>query len=222
MVPLSIVGDVLRHWVLFTVGVLSVVAASSLLGWLMTRLQMLPGTTALWGTSPGAASVMTIMAEHYGADIRLVALMQYLRVVMVAAVAALVAQAVRRQLLPCAPHAIVWFPPGRLAAARRDAGARHPGTADRALAAHSRRRLPGAAGAGIVLTHFGLMTIELPTWLLAASYALVGWNVGLRFTRPLLIHAARALPRILGCTLRADRAVRRRRGDRGLWPASIR
>ena len=55
--------------------------------------------------------------------------------------------------------------------------------------------------AGIVLTHFGLMSIELPTWLLAASYAFIGWNVGLRFTRPLLIHAARALPRILACIL---------------------
>jgi membrane AbrB-like protein len=47
----------------------------------------------------------------------------------------------------------------------------------------------------------GWMSIELPTWLLAASYALVGWNVGLRFTRPLLIHAARALPRVLACIL---------------------
>ncbi len=54
---------------------------------------------------------------------------------------------------------------------------------------------------GIVLTHLGWIVIELPTWLLAASYALVGWNVGLRFTRPLLIHAARALPRIVGSTL---------------------
>jgi uncharacterized protein len=54
---------------------------------------------------------------------------------------------------------------------------------------------------GIVLTHFGLMTIELPEWLLAGSYALVGWNIGLRFTRPLLIHAARALPRVLGGAL---------------------
>ena len=60
MVPLSIVGDVLQHWFLFSVGVLAVVAISSLLGWLMTRWQVLPGTTALWGTSPGAASVMTI------------------------------------------------------------------------------------------------------------------------------------------------------------------
>jgi uncharacterized protein len=45
------------------------------------------------------------------------------------------------------------------------------------------------------------MTIELPTWLLAASYAFVGWNIGLRFTRPLLMHAARALPLIVACTL---------------------
>ena len=42
-----------------------------------------------------------------------------------------------------------------------------------------------------MLTHFGLMTIELPPWLLAASYAFIGWNIGLRFTRTLLIYAAR-------------------------------
>ena len=45
------------------------------------------------------------------------------------------------------------------------------------------------------------MTIELPTWLLAGSYALVGWNIGLRFTRSLFGHAARALPKIIACTL---------------------
>jgi len=54
---------------------------------------------------------------------------------------------------------------------------------------------------GAVLNHFGWITIVLPPWLLAACYALVGWNVGLRFTRPLLIHAARALPQIIGTTL---------------------
>jgi membrane AbrB-like protein len=200
MVPLSIVDDVLRHWVLFTLGVVLVVAASSLLGWLMTRLQMLPGTTALWGTSAGAASVMTIMAEHYGADMRLVAFMQYLRVVLVAAIAALIAR-----LFGVAPvdtvQEIVWFPPV----------AWLPLAETLALAIIGpiiARRLRIPAGAflvplvlGIVLTHFGLMTIELPTWLLAASYAFVGWNVGLRFTRPLLIHALRTLPVIFGATL---------------------
>lgn len=200
MVPLSIVGDILGHWVLFSFGVVSVLAASCGLGWLMTRLQMLPGTTALWGISPGAASVMTFMAESYGADIRLVALMQYLRVFLVAGIAALVARMFGVSSTYGAA-AIVWFPdvhwlPLGETLALAIAG---PMIA---------RGLNIPAGAflvpmvvGIGLTHFGFMTIELPTWLLAGSYALVGWNVGLRFTRPLLVHAALALPRILVCTL---------------------
>ncbi len=200
MVPLSIVGDILGHWVLFSFGVVSVLLASCGLGWLMTRLQMLPGTTALWGISPGAASVMTFMAEAYGADIRLVALMQYLRVFLVAGIAALVAR-----LFGVASSygaaAIVWFPEVHWPAFAET-------LALAVLGPLLARRLAIPAGAfllpmvlGIVLAHVGWMTIELPTWLLAASYALVGWNVGLRFTRPLLAHAARALPRILLCTL---------------------
>src|SRR5262249_48008490 len=53
--------------------------------------------------------------------------------------------------------------------------------------------------AGIVLSHLGWLKIALPTWLLAASYAMIGWNVGLRFSKPLLIHAARSLPRVMLC-----------------------
>jgi membrane AbrB-like protein len=199
MVPLSIVDDVLRHWVLFTAGVVLVVAASSLLGWLMTRWQMMPGTTALWGTSAGAASVMTIMAEHYGADPRLVAFMQYLRVVLVAAIAALVARLFG--VAPAHAQAIVWFPPVAWLPLAETLALAIVGPA-----IAQRLRIPAGAFLvplvlGIVLTHFGLVRIELPTWLLAASYAFIGWNVGLRFTRPLLIHALKALPVIFGATL---------------------
>src|SRR5262252_8168126 len=199
MVPLSIVGDVLGHWFLFSVGVFAVVAISSLLGWLMTRWQVLPGTTALWGTSPGAASVMTIMAESYGADIRLVAVMQYLRVVLVAAIAAVVAKLFGVSTSAAAPP--VWFPPiAWLPFLETLALAVGGPLVARAL------RIPAGAFLvpmvlGIVLTHFGLMAIELPTWLLAACYALVGWNIGLRFTRGLLIHVLRALPLMVICTL---------------------
>jgi uncharacterized protein len=200
MVPLSIVDDVLRHWVLFTLGVILVVAVSSFLGWSMTRLQLMPGTTALWGTSAGAASVMTIMAEHYGADPRLVAFMQYLRVVLVAVVAAIVARVFG--VAPVhAPNTIVWFPTvAWLPLAETLALAVIGPVIARWL------RIPAGAFLvplvlGIVLTHFGLIRIELPTWLLAASYAFVGWNVGLRFTRPLLIHALKMLPIIFGATL---------------------
>ena len=200
MVPVSIVGDILQHWPLFTVGVLAVVAASSLVGWVMGRMRLLPGTTALWGSSPGAASIMTIMAEDYGADVRLVAFMQYGRVVLVAVVAALVTHVFGVNTAQA--HAeVVWFPPVHWL----------PLGETLALAIFGpliARQLNIPAGAflvpmigGIVLTHLGLMAVELPPWLLAASYALVGWNVGLRFSRPLLIHAARQLPRVMACIL---------------------
>jgi membrane AbrB-like protein len=52
---------------------------------------------------------------------------------------------------------------------------------------------------GVLLTDLGWLVIETPPWLLAISYALVGWRVGLRFTRPLLVHAARVLPRMIVC-----------------------
>lgn len=201
MIPLSIVGDILDHWPLFTVGVLSVVAVSSLIGWLMTRLQWLPGTTALWGTSPGAASVMTIMAESYGADMRLVAFMQYLRIVLVAGVAALVARIFGVNPEHHAAPAMVWFPPVNWLGLGET-------LALAVVGPMIARRLNIPAGAflvpmmvGIVLTHFGLMAIELPPWLLAGCYAFIGWNIGLRFTPSLLIHAARLLPRILVCVL---------------------
>jgi membrane AbrB-like protein len=198
MVPLSILGDIAGHWVLFSVGVVAVIAVSSLVGWWMTRLEVLPGSTALWGVSPGAASVMTYMAEAYNADMRMVAFMQYLRVVLVAAVAALVARLFGVHSTHT-PDAIVWFPevawlPLGETLALAIAG---PWIA---------RWLKIPAGAflvplvlGILVSHVGLVRLELPTWLLAASYALVGWNVGLRFTRALLVHVLRQLPGILAC-----------------------
>jgi membrane AbrB-like protein len=201
MVPLSILGDIGRHWELFSVGVLAVVAVSAFIGWMMTRLQLLPGTTALWGTSPGAASVMTIMSESYGADMRLVAFMQYLRIVLVAGIAALVARLFGVNPQHHAAAEMVWFPPvDWLALAETLALA--------VLGPQLARRLNMPAGAflvpmlgGILLSHFGLMRIELPPWLLAACYTVVGWNVGLRFTRGLLLHALRLLPQILACVL---------------------
>ncbi len=50
---------------------------------------------------------------------------------------------------------------------------------------------------GTVLQDVGLLRIELPPLLLAAAYAVVGWGVGLRFDRPTVRHAMRALPAVL-------------------------
>ena len=87
MLTPSILGSLRTQWPLLLLVVFSTIAAASFLGWLLGRLRILPGTTAIWGLSPGAASVMMVMAEAYGADARLVAFMQYLRVVVVVTVA---------------------------------------------------------------------------------------------------------------------------------------
>ena len=53
--------------------VLLVIVASEPLGWLHGRWRVLPGATAVWGSTPGAATAMTLMSEDYGADAQLVA-----------------------------------------------------------------------------------------------------------------------------------------------------
>lgn len=200
MLPISLVSEVTAHWPLFLVGVVSVIGFSGLLGWLMTRMDILPGTTALWGMSPGAATAMTLMAEAYGADAQLVAFMQYLRVVIVLLVASMVTS-VWGVHLDHSALAVTWFPPLHWQALLQTLALAVLGPV---IAA--RLRIP-AGGlllpmfVGIVLVHLGWMTIELPPWLLLLAYALVGWRIGLRFTRPLLMHAAQAFPRMLACTV---------------------
>ncbi|MBO9124713.1 MULTISPECIES: AbrB family transcriptional regulator [unclassified Rhizobium] len=185
---------------LFLSMIFAVIAAAGLLGWLLTRWQVLPGTTAVWGSSPGAASAMVIMSEAYGADARLVAFMQYLRVVFVAVAASVVAR-----LWVAAdggePPPLVLFPPIDWPALAATVAL----TIVSAFCA-VRFRIPGGTiivplVVGSLLQGFGLLKIELPMWLLAISYALIGWSIGLRFTRGIIAHAARALPRVAASIL---------------------
>jgi hypothetical protein len=195
-IPPAIVGEILRNWPLFVAVVVALIAASSALGWLLTRWHVLPGTTAVWGSSPGAASAMMLMAASHGADIRLVAFMQYLRVLLVTFAATVVA---RLWTVP-APGPIaaaIWFPPVAWIPFVETLALIGFGTLCARL-----RRIPAAPlllplGVGIALQDAGLLTIELPPWLLAASYAVVGWSTGLGFNRAILRHAARALPRVV-------------------------
>lgn len=198
-IPPSILGEIAKDGPIFIGGIVSTIIASNALGYWLARRQVLPGTTAIWGSSPGAASVMTFMAEAYGADVRLVAVMQYLRVVLVAVSASIVA------LIFVAPggHAasVDWFPPV-------DGWSLVATLAVAAAGATLGRRLRLPAGPlllplalGIALQGFGVLHIELPPWLLAASYALIGWSIGLRFTRPIIAHAARALPILIASVM---------------------
>ena len=194
--PLSNLGEAVRDWPVFAIGVGSTVVVAAGLGWLLTRWRVLPGTTAIWGSSPGAASTMVVMAEAFGADVRLVAFMQYLRVMCVAGAASVVASVVMTHGGHSLPP-VIWFPPldpVGFAAALAIAGA---GSWIGKIA-----RVPAGALlvpliATSILTWTGVVTIQLPPWLLALSYALFGWSIGLKFTREIFLYAARATPRLL-------------------------
>ncbi|MEQ8297651.1 MAG: AbrB family transcriptional regulator [Nitratireductor sp.] len=192
----QVIAGFLERWPLFLGVVLATLVASGLLGAMVGRWGALPGTTAVWGSAPGAASAMVVMADAFGADARLVAFMQYLRVIFVSLSAALFAR-MFVDTSGVAPPPIDWFPalllpdfPATVAIALVGA------FGGRAL------RFPGGAllapillGAGYQLS--GLGTLQLPEWLLAASYAVIGWTIGLKFTRPILAHAGRALPQVV-------------------------
>lgn len=196
----STLREMVHDWPIFLMVIASVIFASNTLGWFLARWQVLPGTTAVWGSSPGAAAAMTLMAEAYGADIRLVAFMQYLRVVFVAVVASLVSRIWITGPAAAAPE-FIWFPPLDWIGFGQTLILILGGSW---LAV--RLRIPAGPMLvpmilGIILHNTGLMTIVLPPWMLAASYALIGWNIGSRFTRPILVHAARALPRVVASIL---------------------
>jgi membrane AbrB-like protein len=188
----------MARWPVFLFGVLAVIAASWILGHCASRLHFFPGSTAIWGISPGGATVMMILAEENGADAQLVAFMQYFRVLVVAALASILSHLLGASGAQ-AGGGEPWLVPGSLSGF---AAALALVAAGPVLMRHT--RLPAAALLFPILAGIGLgaagVRVELPRALLAAGYALVGWRIGLRFTRPLLLHVLRQLPKVALCT----------------------
>lgn len=190
--PHTIFQQILSDWPVFLGGTLSTLSAAAFLGWFLTRSKMLPGTTAIWGFSPGAATVMTLMSASYGADMRLVAFMQYLRVVCCAVIAACMARIL-----------------GTPAVAQSAAHVISPATILTGLGLVLTGSTIGLwlsipAGGLLLPMALGMIArlgfsihLEQPFLLRVVAYAVVGWAIGMRFTPDILLHAARVLPRLL-------------------------
>lgn len=174
------------------------VVAGALTGLALTRLRVLPGTSAAWGSSPGGAAAMVAMAEDYGADPRLVAFMQYVRVAAVVLSASLAAR-------------LLADVTGSGEASASDETWSWTGLAATVAVAAvgyglaSLLRLPsapliGPMLLGAVLHASGLLDIVLPGPVLDAAYAAIGWYVGLRFNRRTLDETLHALPGVLTAT----------------------
>jgi membrane AbrB-like protein len=205
-VPGSFLDSISAHWSALFLGVTAVTVLAYGLGWLLSRRKTLPLAAAIWGSAPGGASAMLILAEAQGADVRLVAFMQYLRVVCVSLAASLVAH--------------WWIPEGGAAAAQSAAAANvllPPPSSWLAVAASlavavggaylgTWLRIPAGAmlvpmGAYFLLRNFANVMLELHPVMLALAYAGIGWTIGTRFDRQVLALCLGSLPMIVASTL---------------------
>lgn len=194
----SILAEVMADWAMLLLVVSTTILAGAVVGWVLVRAKVLPGTTAAWGSSPGGASAMVALAAEYGADVRLVAFMQYMRVVIVVLTASAVTRLAVGPSVAAPAHALWSLPPALPFFAT---------LAIAAIGAFVGIRLKVPAGAmmvpmalGTVLQGGGWFEIQLPPWLLGMAYAGLGWYVGLGFNRSIFLYALRAVPALLLAT----------------------
>ncbi|KAB0550119.1 AbrB family transcriptional regulator [Pseudomonas argentinensis] len=188
----SVLLSIAASWHIMLIATLTTICLSALIGIGSVRIGNIPGSTAAWGTAPGAASAMVAMAEDYGADARVVATMQYVRVVCVVMAGALVSH---------------------LMGASTETGVA-------ATASEGMYSIDFILGVGVILTGLvagliipaggilaplfigsamqlsGLINITLPSEFMALGYGLIGCYIGLRFDRATLVYVVRRLPSI--------------------------
>ncbi|MFZ5937220.1 hypothetical protein BGP84_10460 [Pseudomonas putida] len=192
----AVLVSMAQSWHLMLVATFITVVLSALVGLGTVRFGGIPGSTAAWGTAPGAASAMVSMAEDNGADGRVVATMQYVRVVCVVMIGSLVSH-----LLGAAP--------GASTAAHAPAALEGPHLIDSLLSLGVvlvgitlGNRLPAGAlliplllGGALQLS--GLLNISLPEPLLAVAYGAIGCYIGLRFDRQTVRYVWKRLPTMI-------------------------
>ncbi|GAB3472604.1 AbrB family transcriptional regulator [Azotobacter salinestris] len=139
---LSVLLALAQSWHVMLVATALTLALSLLVSLGLVWFGGISGSTAAWGMAPGAASAMVAMAEEDGADGRVVATMQYVRV-----------GGVLRLGLP------EWLPPLAYGAIGCYIGLRF----DLATLSHVWRRLPAMIVGAVVL----IVLCALSAWLIA-------------------------------------------------------
>lgn len=193
----DIMQEALKEWPLFVVVIAVVMLLSWGLGLFLARLGVIPPDVAIWGSSPGAANAMVIMAKEFGSDERLVACMQYIRVLLVVIVASIVASIFTGSGSLITPLFAGWGTVPDFAALAETLA-----LIVASIAIGRVFKIPAGSMLvpmilGAFLHLMGWVKIELPAPLLVLSYALIGWQIGLGFDREILRSSLKAFPRII-------------------------
>jgi membrane AbrB-like protein len=201
----SVLPLVAGHWLPVTLVVGGTLFLSLGAGLLLSGLVRIDRKTAALGALPGAASGMLAMSDPLGADARLVALMQYTRVVVVVVTATLAGrlvagaspQTISAQGLQAAPGGVDLLVQGTL-----------PTYAVTVLVAvlgalaGTRLRLPAGALLGplilgVALAELGVVHLAWPPGVPQVAYLVLGLWVGLLFDGASVRRAGRLFPFVL-------------------------
>jgi membrane AbrB-like protein len=194
---LDALDPLVAYWPMMLLTIVLVLLVSIAAGVALGRFARVDAATASLGTVPGGASGMVAMAEELDADPRLVAFMQYARVVIVVVSIGVLARVA-----------------GHESQAALAVGVATPHTEMRAYIAApamallgvwlgKRFRLPsgaliGAILVGMVVGAAGWGPITFPPFALAAAYLLLGTRIGSRFDPAVLRRIRDLLPWVLG------------------------
>jgi uncharacterized protein len=190
----STVAAIATHWLIVLVVCVLALAASILSGLLLARVSHIDQSTASFGMIAGGASGVIAMSRDLGADERMVAVLQYIRVLVI-----VTGTPVAATIVFGATAA-----PNHPATAAVGGGVR--GAALCALLAFAGILLvratrvaslallgPIVGAASISLANTGLAPV-VPVWVQSAAFAAIGLQVGLRFTSESLGQARRLVP----------------------------
>jgi uncharacterized protein len=205
----SVLPLIAGHWLPVSLVVGGTLLLSLGAGLLLSGLVRIDRKTAALGALPGAASGMLAMSDPLGADARLVALMQYTRVVVVVVTATLVGrlasgtapQQNSGQGLQAAPEGVDLLVQGTV-----------PTYAVTVLVAvlgawaGTRLRLPAGALLGplilgVALAELGVVHLAWPPGVPQAAYLVLGLWVGLLFDGASVKRAGRLFPSVFASAL---------------------
>jgi uncharacterized protein len=201
----SVLPLISRHWLPVSLVVCGTLLLSLGAGLLLSTLVRIDRKTAALGALPGAASGMLAMSDPLGADARLVALMQYTRVVVVVVTATLVGrlmtgaapQPASGQGLQAAPEGVDLLVQGTVQTYTVTVLVAVLGAW-----AGTRLRLPAGALLGplilgIALAELGVVHLAWPPGAPQAAYLVLGMWVGLLFDGASVKRAGRLFPFVL-------------------------
>lgn len=195
----SILLDVSAHWPLLILFTALTLASAFFVGWSINRWGSVAQMPAILGSLPGMSGAMVIIAQERGIDGRVVALMQYTRLASVIFAVSMITHflpnAPLTTITPDAAEGFSWTTVGLSAA-----------LALIAPFAARLRWIPAAAMLaplvlGACLEASGAFHIVLLDPVVSLTFAVIGLEVGLKFTRDTLVNLIRIVPVVLASCL---------------------